>query len=38
MPKANLPDLDEVPANVRKKMVFHGVETFEEVAKIALPE
>ncbi len=37
IPKANLQDLEEVPANVRKKMTFHGVETFEEVAVLALP-
>ena len=37
LPKANLQDLDEVPANVRKKMTFHGVENFDEVAQLALP-
>lgn len=37
LPKANIQDLDEVPANVRKRMTFHGVESFDEVVRLALP-
>ena len=36
LPMANRPDLDEIPANVRKKMEFVLVETMDQVLEEAL--
>jgi ATP-dependent Lon protease len=36
IPKQNEPDLEDVPEEVRRQMVFHPVETLEEVLKVAL--
>ncbi len=38
IPKANEKDLDDIPENVKKGLVFHPVERFDEVAAIALGE
>ncbi len=38
IPKRNAKDLDEIPEHVKKGIVFHPVERFEEVLAIALPE
>lgn len=38
LPKLNEPDLDDIPQEVRKDMVFHPVECMEEVIKIAIPK
>jgi ATP-dependent Lon protease len=36
IPKQNEPDLEDVPEEVRRQMVFHPVESLEEVLKVAL--
>jgi ATP-dependent Lon protease len=36
IPKQNEPDLEDVPEEVRRQLVFHPVETLEEVLKVAL--
>ena len=36
MPAANTPDLQDLPEDIREKMVFHPVEQMEEVLEIAL--
>jgi len=36
LPKANEPDIEDVPEEVRQDLSFHPVETLEEVLKIAL--
>ncbi|WP_282208172.1 endopeptidase La, partial [Treponema pallidum] len=38
MPKANVRDLDEIPEHVKKGMVFHLVESMEEVLSLAFPK
>ncbi|HOX18998.1 MAG TPA: endopeptidase La, partial [Spirochaetales bacterium] len=38
IPKRNAKDVDEIPEHVRKGIVFHPVERFEDVLAIALPE
>jgi ATP-dependent Lon protease len=37
-PKQNLRDLDEIPDYVKKGIIFHPVERFEEVLALALPD
>jgi len=37
-PKQNERDLDEIPDHVKKGIEFHGVERFEEVLALALPD
>jgi ATP-dependent Lon protease len=37
LPERNTPDLEELPAEVRKDMRFMPVQTLEEVLRIALP-
>ncbi|MDR2111019.1 MAG: endopeptidase La [Spirochaetaceae bacterium] len=37
IPKQNLRDLDEIPDHVKKGIVFHPVERYEEVLALALP-
>ena len=36
LPKANEPDLEEVPAEVRDALEFHAVARLEEVLEVAL--
>jgi ATP-dependent Lon protease len=36
LPKENEADLDDVPAEAKQKLVFHTVETLEDVLKLAL--
>ena len=36
IPKENTPDLEDIPASVRKKMKFIPVENFEEVIPIVI--
>jgi ATP-dependent Lon protease len=36
LPKANEPDLEDLPEEVRTKLIFHPVETLDEVLAIAL--
>jgi ATP-dependent Lon protease len=36
IPRQNEPDLEDVPDEVRRQLVFHPVETLEEVLKVAL--
>jgi ATP-dependent Lon protease len=36
LPKENEPELDDLPEEVRKKLIFHPVETLDEVLGIAL--
>jgi ATP-dependent Lon protease len=36
LPKENEPELEDLPEEVRKKLVFHPVETLDEVLSIAL--
>ncbi|MBP7096210.1 MAG: endopeptidase La, partial [Spirochaetia bacterium] len=38
IPKRNAKDVDEIPEHVRKGIVFHPVERFEDVLAIALPD
>jgi ATP-dependent Lon protease len=38
LPALNEPDLDELPAEIRREMTFVPVETLEQVVKVALPE
>ena len=38
LPALNEPDLDELPAEIRREMTFVPVETLEQVIKVALPE
>jgi ATP-dependent Lon protease len=38
IPKQNLRDLDEIPDNVKKGILFHAVERFDEVLALALPD
>jgi ATP-dependent Lon protease len=38
IPKQNLRDLDDIPDHVKKGLVFHPAERFEEVLALALPE
>ncbi len=38
LPKMNEPDLDDIPEEIRKEMVFHPVECMEDVVKIAIPK
>jgi ATP-dependent Lon protease len=38
LPALNEPDLDELPAEIRREMTFVPVETLEEVIKVAIPE
>jgi ATP-dependent Lon protease len=37
IPRQNVRDLDEIPSHVKKGLVFHPVERFEEVLALALP-
>ena len=36
LPKENEPELDDLPEEVRRKLIFHPVETLDEVLSIAL--
>ena len=36
LPKENEADLDDVPAEAKQKLIFHTVETLEDVLKLAL--
>jgi ATP-dependent Lon protease len=36
LPEANLPDLDDLPVEVRRGLTIHGVSTLSEVLAIAL--
>jgi ATP-dependent Lon protease len=36
LPKANEPDIEDVPEEVRKQLSFHPVETLQQVLEIAL--
>ena len=38
LPALNEPDLDELPAEIRREMTFVPVETLEEVIKVAIPD
>ena len=38
LPALNEPDLDELPAEIRRDMTFVPVETLEQVIKVAIPE
>jgi ATP-dependent Lon protease len=38
IPKQNIRDLDDIPDHVKKSLVFHPVERFDEVLAFALPE
>jgi ATP-dependent Lon protease len=38
LPALNEPDLDELPAEIRREMTFVPVETLEQVIKVAMPE
>jgi len=38
LPKLNEPDLEELPAEIRRDMTFVPVETLEQVIKVAIPE
>jgi ATP-dependent Lon protease len=36
LPEANLPDLEEIPADVRSEMRFYPVDSIDQVLEIAL--
>jgi ATP-dependent Lon protease len=36
LPKENEPELEDLPEEIRKSLIFHPVETLEEVLAIAL--
>ena len=38
IPKQNLRDLDDIPDHVKKGIVFHPVERFDEVLALAMPD
>jgi ATP-dependent Lon protease len=38
LPKENMADLEDVPEEAKQKLTFHGVDTLEEVLKLALVE
>jgi len=38
LPALNEPDLDELPAEIRREMTFVPVETIAQVVKVAIPE
>ena len=38
IPKTNVPDLEKIPENITKKLIFYPVDTVEEVWKLALSD
>jgi ATP-dependent Lon protease len=36
MPKANVPDLEDIPSHLRRSMTFHPCETLDQVLEVAL--